>query len=166
NFKYFYSTTHQTSVWDAPQELSTEELMNLPGAHLLHGAVTGEGLGGALEPQSVRASHLLIKHDQSRRPSSWKEVKITRTLNESIEILKKYEEILKPLKGIELQERFQSIAKTESDCSSHSNGGDLGEFKKGQMQRSFEEISFKLKIGELSGMVKTDSGVHLILRTA
>ncbi|EGG01050.1 uncharacterized protein MELLADRAFT_111323 [Melampsora larici-populina 98AG31] len=166
---YFYSTNNKTSVWDAPPEFSTEELMKLPGAHFLHGAVTGGGLGGALAPDaggSIRASHILIKHANSRRPSSWKETQITRTQSEAIEILKEHEEILRPLNGIQLNEKFQDLAKVHSDCSSYSHGGDLGQFKKGQMQKSFEEVSFQLQIGELSKIVTTDSGVHLILRTA
>ena len=40
----------------------------LPGAHLL------SGNGGGSKPSQVRASHLLVKHNGSRRPSSWKEV--------------------------------------------------------------------------------------------
>lgn len=165
---YFYSTNNKTSIWDSPPGLSTEDILNLPGAHFLQGAVTGGGLGGALATDvggSVRASHLLIKHAGSRRPSSWKEEHITRTQSEAIEILKKHEEGLRGLKGVELNEKFQTLANEHSDCSSHSHGGDLGQFKKGQMQKAFEDVSFGLQVGELSGIVSTDSGVHLILRT-
>jgi NIMA-interacting peptidyl-prolyl cis-trans isomerase 1 len=48
---------------------------------------------------------------------------------------------------------------------SAKRGGDLGSFKKGAMQKPFEEASFALKVGELSEPVFTDSGVHIILRT-
>ena len=60
---------------------------------------------------------------------------------------------------------FADIARNYSDCSSAKKGGDLGFFTTGQMQKPFEEAAFKLKIGEISGPVFTDSGVHLILRT-
>lgn len=42
---------------------------------------------------------------------------------------------------------------------------DAGPFGRGQMQKPFEEATFALKIGEISDIVDTDSGVHIILRT-
>lgn len=53
-----------------------------------------------------------------------------------------------------------------SDCSSARSGGDLGTFGRGQMQRPFEDAAFALPVGQLSSIVDTDSGVHLVLRTA
>jgi peptidyl-prolyl cis-trans isomerase NIMA-interacting 1 len=61
---------------------------------------------------------------------------------------------------------LQELAKTESDCSSAKHGGDLGFFGRGQMQRAFEEAAFALNVGQMSGIIDTDSGLHLILRTA
>lgn len=60
---------------------------------------------------------------------------------------------------------FADLASEYSDCSSAKRGGDLGPFRKGAMQKPFEEASFSLKVGELSEPVFTDSGVHIILRT-
>ena len=61
--------------------------------------------------------------------------------------------------------QFADLAKKESHCSSARNGGDLGEFGPGQMQKPFEDATMALKVGEMSGPVFSDSGVHLILRT-
>lgn len=61
---------------------------------------------------------------------------------------------------------FATLASQESHCSSAQRGGDLGVFGKGQMQPAFEQAAFALRVGELSGPVFSDSGVHLILRTA
>ena len=61
--------------------------------------------------------------------------------------------------------RFAELAKEYSDCSSHEKGGDLGWFKRGQMQRPFEDATYSLKVGEMSDIITTDSGVHIILRT-
>ena len=40
-----------------------------------------------------------------------------------------------------------------------------GRFKSGQMQREFEDPAFALNEGEISGIVSTPSGLHLIMRT-
>ena len=61
---------------------------------------------------------------------------------------------------------FASLASQESDCSSAKRGGDLNYFPKGQMQIPFEEAAFALDVGGLSDPVFTDSGVHIIYRTA
>lgn len=64
----------------------------------------------------------------------------------------------------ELRATFEELARTESDCSSARKGGDLGYFASGKMQPNFEKVSFGLKVGELSGILDTSSGVHVILR--
>uniref|UniRef100_A0AAZ3Q0B8 Peptidyl-prolyl cis-trans isomerase n=1 Tax=Oncorhynchus tshawytscha TaxID=74940 RepID=A0AAZ3Q0B8_ONCTS len=118
---------------------------------------SGDGSG---EPDKVRCSHLLVKHSQSRRPSSWREENITRSKEEALDLIQKYIEQMQS--G---EEEFEALASQFSDCSSARNGGDLGLFGRGQMQKPFEDASFALKVGDMSGPVFTDSGVHVILRT-
>lgn len=61
---------------------------------------------------------------------------------------------------------FATLAKERStDTGSAANGGDLGWFKHGQMVKPFEDAAFALKVGETSGIVKTDYGYHIILLT-
>lgn len=60
---------------------------------------------------------------------------------------------------------FDELARNFSDCSSAKRDGDLGLFKKGQMQKPFEDVAFSLKVGQLSHPVETQSGMHIILRT-
>ncbi|KXZ55762.1 hypothetical protein GPECTOR_2g1312 [Gonium pectorale] len=108
----------------------------------------------------VRASHLLVKHKDVRRPSSWKEPVVTRTREEALAMIQRFHEML--VKG---EVDFATLASQESHCSSAKRGGDLGEFGRGEMQKPFEEATYALKINELSGPVFSDSGVHLILRT-
>jgi hypothetical protein len=70
---YFYNAETQASAWDKPPELSDAEVKALPG-YAEH--ISGGGNGAAGDrPARVRASHLLVKHAGSRRPSSWKEVR-------------------------------------------------------------------------------------------
>lgn len=56
------------------------------------------------------------------------------------------------------------LAISESDCSSARKMGDLGYFGRGDMQKEFEDAAFQLKPGEMSGVVETASGLHLIER--
>lgn len=113
--------------------------------------------------ERVRVRHLLVKHEKSRRPSSWREELITRTKDEAINQLQSYKaEILKSEK---ILEKFEELASKYSDCNSAKRGGDLGFFGKGEMQKPFENTSFGLGIGEVSDIVETDSGVHIIIRT-
>jgi NIMA-interacting peptidyl-prolyl cis-trans isomerase 1 len=62
---YFFNEAQSLSIWEAPTGLSEDDIVNLPGA--------SENLHKKAE-DTVQASHLLIKHAGSRRPSSWKEV--------------------------------------------------------------------------------------------
>ncbi|KAJ3199557.1 Peptidyl-prolyl cis-trans isomerase NIMA-interacting protein 1, partial [Dinochytrium kinnereticum] len=82
-------------------------------------------------PEEVRASHLLVKHRDSRRPASWRQDPITRTKEEAYEILAGYRQQI--ASG---QVDFAALARTESDCSSAKQGGDLGFFGKGKMMRT------------------------------
>lgn len=62
------------------------------------------------------------------------------------------------------QSSLGDLAVKESDCSSARKMGDLGFFGRGDMQKEFEEAAFQLKPGEVSHVVETASGLHLIER--
>jgi NIMA-interacting peptidyl-prolyl cis-trans isomerase 1 len=113
----------------------------------------------------VQVLHILKKHNKSRRPSSWRVTEITQSKEEAILQIHDIRKILqKSSSAMELEKKFREIASTESDCSSAKNGGDLGMFGRGQMQKVFEDASFALPVGGLSDIVDSDSGIHIILR--
>jgi len=119
---------------------------------------------------SYRASHILVKHEGSRRKASWKDpegaVIQTRTRDDAAQILEGYRATLSAIADPQaLLDQFAQIASTESDCGSAQDGGDLGYFSSGQMMPPFEEATAALAVGQLSGLVDTDSGTHIILRT-
>ncbi|ELU41145.1 importin-9 [Rhizoctonia solani AG-1 IA] len=145
---YFYNTTTKESRWDPPEGFTEEQIRALPGAAEYMNKSQAESAGAPAG--QMRASHLLVKHSGSRRPSK-----------EAIQILEEY--------GAEIgtdRNKFAELASEHSDCSSHRNGGDLGWFGKGQMQKPFEDGVLALEVGGISGVVETESGVHLIMRTA
>lgn len=74
---YFYNSSTKESTWQEPQGLSAEDIAKLPGAAEnlnRSGNASGQQAAPAAPSGQVRASHLLVKHANSRRPSSWKDV--------------------------------------------------------------------------------------------
>ncbi|KAJ9703680.1 hypothetical protein PVL29_005116 [Vitis rotundifolia] len=117
-----------------------------------------------MSSNQVRASHILIKHQDSRRKASWRDpegrvIKAT-TKESAVTQIKAIRDDI-----ISGQSKFSDVASQISDCSSAKRGGDLGPFGRGQMQKPFEEATYALKVGEISDIVETDSGVHIIMRT-
>jgi peptidyl-prolyl cis-trans isomerase C len=100
-----------------------------------------------MQPEQIRASHVLIKVDPQKGPEQKKDARKT---IEQIEA--------KVKKG----EDFSALAKEYSQCPSSDRGGDLGYFGRGQMVKPFEEAAFALKPGEVSGIVETRFGYHVI----
>jgi len=99
-------------------------------------------------PEEVRASHILVK------------VEKTATEEKKAEAKKKIEGIQERLaKG----EDFGALAKEVSDCPSAKQDGDLNYFRRGQgMVKPFEDVAFSMKKDEVSGIVETEFGYHLI----
>ncbi len=101
-----------------------------------------------------QASHILVKFDESDPNADPNAVKATAKA-EAEEILKK----------VKAGGDFAALAKENSDCPSSQKGGDLGEFSKGQMVPAFEKAASALKDGEVSGVVETRFGYHIIKKT-
>ncbi len=57
---------------------------------------------------------------------------------------------------------FADLAKQFSDCPSKERGGDLGFFPRGQMVKAFDQVVFKMMPGDVSDIVETEFGYHLI----
>jgi peptidyl-prolyl cis-trans isomerase D len=101
------------------------------------------------EPEQRRASHILIlvksgASDEDRRKARERAQAILAQLRNS-------------------PEKFVELAKKESgDPGSASQGGDLGFFSRGMMVRPFEEAAFRLKVGQISDLVESDFGYHII----
>jgi len=96
----------------------------------------------------IRASHILIKmvNEGGEMDSNYARRKITKIYNEI-------------LNG----GSFEELAKEYSDDKgSGAKGGDLGFFERRMMVKPFDETAFKLKVGEMSGIVKSGFGFHII----
>ena len=100
------------------------------------------------QPEEVNARHILIKVDQNADES------------EKAKARKEIEEIQQKL---EKGEDFAELAKKYSQGPSGPKGGALGYFKRGQMAKPFEDAAFSLETNEVSDIVETTFGYHLII---
>ena len=78
----------------------------------------------------------------------------------------KHSEALLLLDEIKKGKKFGAAAKEISKCPSRKKDGSLGYFTKGMMVKEFDQVAFKLQIGEISEPVKTEFGYHIIKRYA
>jgi peptidyl-prolyl cis-trans isomerase C len=99
------------------------------------------------QPEQVKASHILIKVEAGADEQKKAEAK------------KKIEEVQAKLKG---GQDFGELAKEYSEGPSNANGGDLGYFRRGQMVKPFEDVAFGMQPNEVSEIVETQFGYHLI----
>ncbi len=80
-------------------------------------------------------------------------------------LVTKQSESLAIIDRIKNGEKFGKLAKELSiDSGSGKKDGNLGYFTKGMMVKPFEEVAFKLQIGEVSEPIKTEFGYHIIKR--
>ena len=99
------------------------------------------------EPETIRASGILIKVDVKSDAAKKEEAR------------KKMEDIQKRVKK---GEDFAILAKDFSQDASAAQGGDLGTIPRGRMPKALDDASFSLKPGEVSKVVETELGFHLI----
>ncbi|MDP6545432.1 MAG: peptidylprolyl isomerase [Phycisphaerae bacterium] len=105
-------------------------------------------------PDKITASHILIGYKGADRSEA------TRTKAEARKLA---EDVLAKVKAPGAD--FAALAKKHSEGPSGAKGGNLGEFGKKAMHPAFEEAGWKLKVGEISGIVETSFGFHVIKRT-
>ena len=101
----------------------------------------------------VKASHILLAYEGAMRAT------VSRTKDEALEQIKAMKA------DIDGGKDFADVASENSDCPSGRDGGDLGQFSRGQMVPEFDAAVFDMEVGETSDVVETDFGYHLIQRT-
>ena len=99
------------------------------------------------KPEQVKASHILIKVESDATDLQKAQARI---------------EIAKIHQKLKDGQDFAALAREYSQGPSSENGGDLGYFGRGQMVKPFEDAAFALKPGQVSDIVETPFGYHLI----
>lgn len=95
----------------------------------------------------LRASHILVKADEQADEATKKQARA------------KIDDILERVRA---GEDFAKLARENSDDGSKDQGGDLGFFRRGQMVPPFDQAAFALQPGEISDVVTTQFGYHII----
>ena len=102
-------------------------------------------------PEQVRVSHILIQFQLADPNADPNDVKAKAKV--------KAQDLLQQIKN---GADFAELAKTHSDCPSAPKGGDLGFFPRGETTPQFEKVAFGLEIGQISDIVETEYGYHII----
>ena len=114
------------------------------------------------QPEQVRVSHILIKPELTNPNANPNVDPNEDKAKARANAKEKAEELLKQLKdGAD----FAELAKTHSNCPSAPKGGDLGFFSRGETVPAFENVAFELEDGQISDVVETEYGYHIIKAT-
>lgn len=103
---------------------------------------------------TVEAAHILVMYQGAQSSGA------SRTKEEALERIEMVAAEL--VNGLD----FADLAGEYSECPSAQDGGNLGQFGRGDMVPEFDEAVFELEVGDTSGVVETAFGYHLIHRTA
>jgi parvulin-like peptidyl-prolyl isomerase len=176
-FNDYLKRTHNTVVdleGDIRNNLLRERLVEKLGGNV---AITDEELKEHyeknkqryVEPEKIKASHILFKVEKNTlKPEELKkmtpeqrkesEKKATAAAKKSAEA--KAKKVLKKAKKKGAD--FAELAKQYSEGPTATKGGDLGYFSKRRMVKPFSEAAFKMKVGDVSDLVETRFGFHII----
>jgi len=102
-------------------------------------------------PEQVRASHVLLKYEGAAGTP------------EEVQQKSRLAQIRKDILGRKIS--FADAAKRYSDCPSKEQGGDLDYFSRGRMVPEFEKTAFATAVGQVSDIVKTRFGFHILTVT-
>jgi peptidyl-prolyl cis-trans isomerase C len=145
--------TEQTYTEYVKHELSIRRLVDLDlapkvkvTAAEVHASYEAD-LDRYTQPAEVRARHVLVKVATEASPE------------QKAEARRRIDAVLAEAKA---GADFGALARRSSDDETASAGGELGWFPRGRMVPAFEAVAFSLKPGQLSGVVETPFGYHVI----
>jgi parvulin-like peptidyl-prolyl isomerase len=106
-------------------------------------------------PAKIAARHILVAYRGAQRA----EAGVTRSRDQARELA---EQVARDARG---GAAWEQLWEKNSDEPSGRDGGDLGTFGRGQMVPAFEQAAFGLQVGQISSVIETPFGFHVIQRT-
>jgi len=120
--------------------------------------------------QQVRARHILLKHRECKAAhDKVRHKQVKRTRGEAERMMRN---VLEQCAADTTKKLFTQKCKELSECTSCLSAGDLAgdvgwmKLGKGKFGAQFDAVAFALQVGELSDLVDSDQGIHIILRSA
>ena len=145
NSKAVYNTPEKKSLAIVLINTAALEAALIPTDAELQ-SVYNQSLDRFRSPEQVKVRHILLKTNPAKKDDA--------------QVQARAEALLKQLKG---GADFGEMAtKYSEDTGSKAKGGDVGFIARGQMVKPFEDAAFSLKPGEMSGLVKTTYGYHIL----
>jgi len=119
-------------------------------------------------PSQVRLRHILLKHRECKSVvDKVRNRQVKRSRGEAERLLRA---VLEECEGDPKRRAFTQRCKELSECttclSAGDLAGDLGWVKPGKFGQAFDTAAFPLQVGQLSDLVDTDQGIHIIMRVA
>jgi NIMA-interacting peptidyl-prolyl cis-trans isomerase 1 len=115
---------------------------------------SGDRLSLAASGDRIAARHILVAHESAAR----------RPMNVHRSASAAHKRALELAQRLAAGEDFATLAKAESDCTTSSKGGFLGGFDRGAMHPAFDAAAFALEPGQMSEVIETPFGYHIIQR--
>jgi peptidyl-prolyl cis-trans isomerase SurA len=110
------------------------------------------------QPEQVRLSEILI----STEPKPTEDPKIAASISDEQRVAQAQAKANQVYDEIEKGAKFDDVAKKDSDGPTASQGGDLGEFKRGMLAKELEDVTFAMKPGEITKPIRTKQGFVIL----
>lgn len=145
--------------------LTLDEYKNRLREQILISKVVGAEVGSKVVITDEEKNEYYNEHKNSflkQKEVELRQIFFSRPRSENTSIKEKEAKAVEALEKIRQGADFIEMAKTYSEGPAAKNGGYLGSFKKGEIVQEIEQVAFQLKEGEVSDIIKTDQGLHII----
>lgn len=147
------------------ERLTLDAYKNRLKEQILISKAVGAEVGSKVVITDEEKNEYYNKHKKSflkQKEVELRQIFFSKSRSEDISMKRKEAKAVDILKKIQQGADFVRMAKAYSEGPAANNGGFLGSFKKGEIVEEIERVAFRLKEGEVSDIIRTDQGLHII----